>query len=164
MNLIIREYNQEDLSFIKESLEKLHDYVVNIDPIKRIRKEPGLIDLMHKDMINTIKTKQGKIYIAESEVGKMGFIAGFIGDKQGDENLLEVVPSKSGVISDLFVAEKYRGNKIGSQLVEQMEAYLVSQNCDSIWVNTNSFNEGALKLYNLSGCKEREVSMMKKIN
>jgi len=163
MDIKIREYTEKDLLFVKSSFENLHDYVVSIDPIKRIRKMPGYLEVFFEKFVNNIKNNQGKIYISEFEGKPIGFIGGFVADKQSTENLLEVVPSKLGIISDIYLIPEYRGKKIGEKLMKRMEEYLISNNCDAIWVDTNSFNKPALRLYKSIGFSEREIGLMKKI-
>lgn len=163
MELTIREYNERDIPYIKNSLEQLHDYVVQIDPIKRIRKMPGLIDKMSSEIFEMTKTNKGKIYIAEVNSNSVGFAAGFIGDAQSEEHLLEVIPSKSGIISDVYVDTSYRSKGVGKLVVRKVEKYLISMGCDAIWVSTNSFNVKAVGLYKSMGYDEREVSLMKKV-
>ena len=161
MDAYIREYTEKDTPFIKSSFENLHDYVVSIDPIKRVRKMPGYLEIYFGKFINNIKTNQGNIYISEIQGKPMGFIGGFVADKQSKENLLEVVPSQLGIISDIYLIPAFRGKKIGGKLMKQMERYLIANNCDAIWVDTNGFNEQALRLYKSIGFSEREVGLIK---
>ncbi len=163
MDIKIREYTEKDLLFVKSSFENLHDYVVSIDPIKRIRKMPGYLEVFFEKFVNNIKNNQGKIYISEFEGKPIGFVGGFVADKQSEENLLEVIPSQLGIISDIYTIPEYRGKKIGGRLIKQIEEYLVSKNCDAIWINTNGFNTSALRLYKSIGFSEREIGLMKKI-
>ena len=163
MEIIIRKYSSNDLSYVKSSFEALHDYVVSLDPIKRIRKMPGYMEVYFSKFLNDIKNNQGKIYIAEDNGKPVGFIAGFVADKQSEENLLEVVPSQLGIISDLYIDTEYRGKKIGSDLMNKLETYLVEKNCDSLWIDTNGFNTIALHTYKSLGYSVREIGLMKKI-
>ena len=163
MEVYIREYLDDDLLFIKTSFEKLHDHVVSLDPIQRLRKMPGYLDIFFEKFLRNIKTNSGKIYIAEGEGKPIGFIGGFVADKQSEENLLEVVPSQLGVISDIYLIPEFRGKKIGEKLMKQMEEYLVAKNCDAIWIEVNGFNHFARKLYKSVGFIEREIGLMKAV-
>lgn len=163
MNINIREYSDKDLLFVKKSFESLHDYVVSIDPIKRLRKMPAYLDIFFGKFLNNIKNKQGQIFIAEVEGKPIGFIAGFVADKQSAENLLEVIPSQLGIISDIYIEHKYRGKGVGMNLIKTIEAFLSDKNCDAIWIDTNAFNTNAIKLYKTSGFIEREIGLLKNI-
>lgn len=163
MDIQIRESRDEDLVFIKSCYEKLHDFAVSIDPIKRIRKMPGYVEVYFAKFLKNIKNNEGVIYIVEVDGKAVGYVAGFVADKQSEENLLEVVPSQLGIISNIYLDPEYREKKIGPQLMKTIEAYLISKNCDAIWVDTNGFNERAIRLYKSAGFSEREVGLMKKI-
>ncbi len=163
MEIKIRESGDHDLPFIKSSFEKLHDHVVSIDPIKRIRKMPGYVDVYFSKFLKTMKNNEGKIYIAEFEGKPIGYVAGFVADKQSEENLLEVIPSQLGIIKNIYLEEEYRGKNIGAQLIKIVEKYLIDKKCDAIWIDTNGFNSRALQLYKSMGFVEREVGLLKKI-
>ena len=163
MDIKIRESADHDLPFIQSSFEKLHDHVVSLDPIKRIRKMPGYMDVYFAKFLETMRNNEGKIYIAEFEGKPIGYVAGFVADKQSEENLLEVIPSQLGIIKNVYLEEEYRGKNIGAQLMNTIEKYLIDKNCDAIWVDTNGFNSRALQLYKFMGFSEREVGLMKKI-
>jgi len=163
MEITIRDYLEQDLDYVKSSFENLHDHVVYLDPIKRIRKMPGYLDVFFKKFLNTIKNNQGKIYIAIYEGKPVGFIGGFVADKQTEENKLEVIPSQLGIISTLYLDSTYRGKGIGTKLMKAMELYLTGKKCDALWVDTNGFNTQALRLYKSVGYSERKIGLMKKI-
>ena len=163
MDTQIREYTDKDVPFIKTSFEALHDFVVSLDPIKRLRKMPGYSDVFFAKLLGTIKTNQGVIFIAEIENKPVGFIAGFVADNQSEENLLEVIPLQLGIISDIYIEPQYRGKKMGGALMKTMEKYFVNKNCDALWVSTNGFNTQALHLYKSEGFMEREMGLLKKI-
>jgi len=163
MEIQIREYSDADVSYIKLSFEKLHDYVISIDPIKRIRKMPRYIDVFFNKFLINIKNNQGKIFIAEDNEKPIGFIAGFIADKQSEENLLEVIPSQLGIVSDVYIEKEFRGKNIGKMLMEAIEKYLVDKKCDALWVDTNEFNTHALHLYKSVGYTAREIGLIKKL-
>jgi GNAT superfamily N-acetyltransferase len=55
-------------------------------------------------------------------------------------------------ISHLFVDEAFRGNGLGSRLLEQTEDYARSQGCKSVWLETFSFQ--AKPFYEKHGYKQ----------
>jgi hypothetical protein len=63
MNINIREYQQSDRNFIANSLEKMHDYLVKLDPIKRLRKEPGYTEHLTDDLFKNVTEKEGKFIL-----------------------------------------------------------------------------------------------------
>lgn len=125
---------------------------------------PGYLDVYFKKFLNNIKNNQGKIYIGTHESKPIGFIGGFVADKQTEENKLEVIPSQIGIISTLYIDMSYRGKGVGTKLMKAMEHYLVGKKCDALWIDTNGFNTQALRLYKSVGYSEREVGLLKKLS
>ena len=161
MNITIREFIELDRPQIIKWIETLHDYLVDIDPDKRLRRQPNYGQVFSQELFDFINNGQGKIFIACDNNIPIGFSAGAI-DKQSDKNLLEVIPSKLGVVSDIFVVEKYRRQGIGKQLLNKLENYLKDLDCDTLWLNVLDFNP-AHNLYSKLGFRNREIGMMKKI-
>lgn len=162
MTIKIREYTQRDKTVLEKSYGKLQDYLVEIDPLKRLRREVGYVEYNVDKLLKLISSNEGIIFIAEDNGLFCGFITGFI-MKQSKENLLEVVPTRLGEILDLYVAEEYRGKHIGSELMNKMETYLKEKGCDSIWINVSAFNENAHKFYSSYGYSNREIGLIKTI-
>jgi GNAT superfamily N-acetyltransferase len=161
MNLIIREYQEIDRPQIIKWIENLHDYLVKIDPDKRFRRQPEYGEIFFNDLLDFVKNGQGKIFIALDQVKYIGFSAGAI-DTQSKKNLSEVVPSKLGVVCDVYVEDNYRGKGIGTELLKKLENYFKSLNCDSLWLNVVAFNP-AHDLYQKLGYRDREIGMFKKL-
>jgi (aminoalkyl)phosphonate N-acetyltransferase len=164
MNTRLRSYSEADVPFIKAAFERLHDHVVSIDPIKRMRKMPGYVEVFFGKLMKNISNNQGQMYIVEDTGKPVGFVAGFVADKQSEENLLEVVPTQLGIISDVYLDKELRGKGIGKQMMKKMEEYLKKKGCDSLWITTNGFNSNALGLYRSVGFVEREVGLLKKLS
>lgn len=159
----IREFESNDEQLVLKFIEKLQDYVVATDPIKRIRNLPGLGELGLKNTLDRLKENQGKIYFAEADGNVVGYIHGFVHDKQSEEKLLEVVPSQVGQIEDLYIEPEYRGKGVGKMLMEKMEGYLVDLGCDSIWLEVFAPNTGAHDAYLKMGYMDREIGMLKRV-
>lgn len=162
MQINIREYKELDTNFLLDATEKLHDYVVALDPLKRLRKMPEYAHSTVDELLETVAKQEGKIYVTEDAGKPIGFIAGFT-MHQSKTNLLSVIPSKLGVISDVYIEEAYRDQKLGTQLMQKMEEYLKSRNCDAIWIDIVAFNTNAHHFYNNCGYTDREIGLIKKI-
>src|SRR5438270_147008 len=130
MDISIRKYNEQDKEFLLDVANKLHEFAISLDPIKRLRKMPGYAEHAVNELLITIEKQEGKIFIAEVNSTPVGLIAGFT-TQQSKINLLSVIPTKLGVISDVYVDEKFRGQQIGSKLMKVMEDYLKDKGCDS---------------------------------
>ncbi|TSC83559.1 MAG: GNAT family acetyltransferase [Microgenomates group bacterium Gr01-1014_16] len=163
MNITVREYLDSEKTLVQSFIEKLQDYVVATDPIKRIRNLPGLSELGLNNVLEKLDKNKGKIYFAQDEGKVVGYIFGFVCDKQSEEKLLEVVPSQVGQIEDVYVEEEYRGKGVGKMLMEKMEDYLKDQGCDSIWLEVFAPNFDAHAAYLKMGYVDREVGMLKRL-
>ncbi len=163
MSVSIREYRDNDQELFRRFIEKLQDFVVTTDPIKRIRKLLGFGEVALKRSLKNLKEKNGKIYFAVDNEKVIGYVFGFVLDKQTEDNLLEVEPTQVGQIDDLYVDEEYRGKGIGKILIQKMEEYLKEQGCDSVWLEVFAPNKYAHDSYLKLGYMDREIGMLKKI-
>ena len=66
-------------------------------------------------------------------------------------------------INSLIVKEEYRGQNIGQMLMKNVENKARELKCDSIYVSTASFNEGALKFYRKQNYKDERIQLVKRI-
>ena len=163
MKLTIREYKSTGKVPVKFFIEKIQDFVITTDSIKRIRRQPGFSAQGLKNTLKLVRENNGKIYIAEDDGKPIGYIFGFVCDKQSEENLLEVVPSLIGQIEDVYVEPEYRGKNIGKLLFNKMEQYLKEKGCDSIWLEVFASNTTAHAAYLKMGYTDREIGMLKKV-
>lgn len=157
-----RESVESDRATIISLMEELQDHVVKLDPIKRIRRLPGYGEDTYSGMMEYIRENEGTCIIAESAGEVVGFISGLIA-KQSEDNLLSVVPTRLGVVKELYVRPQFRKQKVGKALMEQMEDYFQKCGCDSIWINLFAPNEKAHEFYKSHGYSDREIGMLKKI-
>jgi ribosomal protein S18 acetylase RimI-like enzyme len=162
MNITLREYHEGDAELVKGFIQSLHHYVMTLDPIKRIRMENGFVENEFSNFISDLKNYEGKCFIAECDGKEVGFIFGLI-SKQSQENLLEVIPTRLGVIKDLYIEDEYRSKNIGTQLMQTMELYFIEKGCDSIWINVFAPNIHAHEFYKNHGYSDREIGLLKKL-
>jgi len=87
-------------------------------------------------------------------------IARFI-EKQTKESLLECVPTKAGRVDDLFVYPEYRSKNIGRLLMNKIEDYFKSKNCDVIKLNVFAPNIRAHEFYKKLNYQDRLIGMLK---
>ena len=60
---------------------------------------------------------------------------------------------KSLYLDDIVVREKYRGNKIGTQLLEQVMAFAKNNNCKRVRWQVLDWNTNAIEFYKKYGAK-----------
>lgn len=159
----IKNYSIEDKELLIQFIEDLQDYLVQIDPLKRLRRLPLYGQKYIADLLKKIKENNGAIFIARIESVPVGFIAGTI-KIQDEENLLECIPTKAGRVQELIVSEKHRGKKIGSQLMQKIEEYFQQQNCTIVRVEVFEPNESAHNFYKKLEYRDRVIDMIKTFN
>lgn len=162
MNITIREYQDSDAKIIRQFIGELQDFVVTLDPIKRIHRKEGCVENTFESFVENLKDFEGKCFIAEVAEKPIGFIYGLIA-KQSEENLLEVAPTRLGVVKELFVQEEFRKQNIGQQLLSALEDYFRKSGCDSIWIEVFAPNLVAHNFYKTHGYADREIGMLKMI-
>lgn len=163
MEITFREYTDADKDLLQSFIEKLQDYVVTTDPIQRIRRLPGFGPVAVERTLKSFHNNHGKIYFAVDNGREIGYVFGFLFDKQSEENLLEVVPTKVGQVDDLYIDEEYRGQGIGKMLLQKIEEYFKDQGCDSVWMEVFASNTNAHNAYLKLGYMDREIGMLKKL-
>jgi ribosomal protein S18 acetylase RimI-like enzyme len=161
--ITVRDYSPSDKEFLKSTKVGLQAYLVGIDPIKRLRIEPGYGEHFTDQLIKDIESDNGKILIVEDSGIPFGTVSGVI-KLQSQNNLLEIVPTKLGIILNLFVEEAYRGKGHGKRLIAEIESYFIENGCDTSWLDVVAFNMHAHDLYEKLGYSDREIGMLKKLS
>jgi GNAT superfamily N-acetyltransferase len=103
------------------------------------------------------------IYVAVENSNVLGFIAGIVEEVNGVDKLT-VNLSKFGRVEELCVTDKIRSNGVGTLLMNKMEDYLKSKDCNYIYIDVFGPNIGAQNFYNKKGYNLRNVEVMKKID
>lgn len=156
----IRKYQPSDKPSIIKCMERFGDYLVTVDQMKRTRRMPGLGEWFTSKMLEEVDKNNGVIYVVENEGRIAGFIAG-ITLRQSKEELLESIPSKAGRIIELFLDERFRGQGIGTRLIEKMEEYFRQNGCDVSRVEVFEPNIKAHNFYRKLGYQDRNIDMIK---
>jgi ribosomal protein S18 acetylase RimI-like enzyme len=162
MEVFTREYHPEDKPQLIELMGILQDYLVNIDPIRRLRRLSGFGEAYTEALLKKVIEQHGVIYLAQQGQAILACIAGFIED-QPAEDLLGSTPSKSGRIAELVVKEEFRNQGIGSILVKRMEDYFRLNSCDIVRVEVFAPNTDARDFYSSEQYSDRVIDMVKKL-
>jgi ribosomal protein S18 acetylase RimI-like enzyme len=94
-------------------------------------------------------------FFIESEGEKVGYI----GLKQGETPSRKM--EKFLAVKELFVKEGFRGQGYGTRLLEKAEEVAEERGKDYLMVSAEWENEGARKLYERMGFKEKKVKYVK---
>lgn len=162
MDTTIRRYRSSDHKELEKCLEGLCDYLIPLDPLKKIRRLPTWVTLYTRSLLEKIKRNDGVIYVATHNNKIVGIIAGVI-LKQSKLAQLDFSVTKSGRVLELFVHKKYRNQQIGRMLMDKMEQYFKNAHCDIIRVEVFEPNLLAHRFYESLGYNDRIRDMIKEI-
>lgn len=156
----LRSYCISDFDALVKLMEGLQNYLVGIDPNKRLRMKKSYGRSYTNALLKDIKENRGTILLAEVSGKVVGCIAGII-QKQTKENLLECVPTRRGIIKELYINEDYRSYGLGKRLMEKLEFYFKTNKCTVIEVAVFTPNTKAHAFYQQRGYINREMNMLK---
>ncbi len=162
MKITFKLCNKSNLKDLERCMEKLQDFLVNIDPLKRLRKLPEYGKNYTNNLIKKIFKQEGLIILVYDKEKIVGCIAGII-EKQPKNNLLECIPTKPGRILELFVLDSYRGLGVGKKLMQKMEDYFKNNKCDVVRVEVFVPNKNAHNFYQNLDYSDSVVDMIKKL-
>ncbi len=160
MNTSIRQYNENDKESLIELMNKLQDYLISIDPLKRMRRLLGYGENYTGQLLSKTKNHDGIIFLAEIGNKVVGCIAGAI-EEQSKVDLLGYSPFKDGRILEMVVDENYRGHNIGAKLMGSIEEYFKKKNCDAVRVEVFKPNLNAFQFYKKINYSERAIDLIK---
>ena len=160
MNII--EYEDKYLEDVKDLLTELEEYIVSIDKDNLDQIHPEYREKMALLDLEEIKNNNGKCYLAIENDKAIGLIMGII--KKFDKyDYLDYKCPKEGEITELIVTSKTRSNGVGQSLLNKMEDYFKSVNCEYILIDVFAYNDNAIKFYNNNKYHNRMHTVIKKI-
>ena len=160
MKIRFKEYQKNDFKDLDHCMIQLQDFVVKIDPLKRLRRAPKYSPQYSENILEKVAKYDGIIFLVYDDKKIVGCIVGII-EKQSEKNLLECVPTQAGRIVELFVSSKYRNLGIGKKLMLKMETYMRKKKCDLICVEVFEPNKAAHNFYCKFDFQDRAIDMIK---
>lgn len=162
MSIVFREFRENDRKELVRCIGQLQDYVASLDPLHRIRRLKDFdVDTYVARSFEQVKKHEGAVFIAEDGGKMIGCIIGVV-HRDGSEDI-ERYPSVNGKILELIVLPKYRGKRVGNELMQRLEEYLASKNCDVITVECFAPNEDAYRFYKKLNYMDRDHTLIKSI-
>ena len=160
MNII--EYEDKYLEDIKDLLTELEEYIVSIDKDNLDHVHPEYREKMALLDLEEVKNNNGKCYLAIENDKAIGVIMGII--KKFDKyDYLDYKCPKEGEVTELIVTSKTRSKGVGQNLLNKMEEYFKSVNCEYILIDVFAYNDNAIKFYDKNKYHNRMHTVIKKI-
>ncbi len=158
----IIEYKDTYIDDIKDLLVELEEYIVSIDEDNLDQVHPEYRNKMAIIDLDIIKNNNGKCYLAIEDTKAVGLIMGIVRNYDKYDYLDYKCP-KSGEIIELIVTKKIRSKGIGQALMDKMEEYFKSIDCEYVLVDVFAYNKDAVEFYNKKGYHSRMITNIKKI-
>ena len=159
---MIIEYEEKYLDDVRDLLVELEEYIVSIDKDNldtihaEYREKMAIIDL------EEIEKNEGKCYLYIENGKALSLIMGCVRPYDKYDYLDYKCP-RAGYITELIVSQTIRSKGIGQELINKMEAYFKSINCEYVLVDVFAYNENAFNFYSKKDYHSRMHTMIKKI-
>ena len=161
MTITLKKYDHADRADLVRCMEELQDFIAATDPHKRLRRLKEYGERYTERLLENIEKNAGLVLFASDEGQIVGCIAGII-QRQTEDSLLEVVPTKAGGwILELFVKESHRKSGIGTKLMRAMEEYFKENGCTIVQVEVFAPNRSAHDFYLGRDYEDRSMFMLK---
>ena len=158
----IIEYEDKYLEDVRDLLVELGEYIVSIDKDNLEQVHPEYRNKMTDIDLEKVKKYDGKCYLAICDNKVVGLIMGII--RQYDEyDYLDYKCPKEGEITELIVSQNIRSKGIGKALMDKIEEYFKSKNCEYVIVDVFAYNENAINFYKKDGYHTRMYTNIKKL-
>lgn len=157
------EYEEKYLEDVKDLLVELEEYIISIDADKLDRLHPDYRDKMALLDLEDVKNNEGKCYLAIDNDKVIGLIMGCIFPYK-EYDYLDYKCPRRGEITELIVTKKARHSGAGRELMDKMEKYFKSMNCEYVLVDVFAYNQNGINFYSKYGFHDRMHTMIKKIS
>jgi ribosomal protein S18 acetylase RimI-like enzyme len=155
MNILIRQYKKEDEIQLKKCILELKLFESKFDSYYLTDKNS--VDKLFLEIIKE-KDNGGEILVAQEEKKIVGFISLAITTKN-DELILKKINVL--YISDMVVLPEYRGQGIGTMLLQKAEDLAKQKKIKFLKLIVFAQNVKAKKLYEEFGFTDYEVTMIR---
>ena len=159
---MIVEYSSKYLEDVKDLLVELEEYIVSIDKDYLDHVHPEYREKMVTIDLDEVKNNNGKCYLAIENDKAIGLIMGCI-FPYGEFDYLDYKCPKRGKITELIVTNKIRSKGIGQELINKIEEYFKSVECEYVIVDVFAYNDIGKNFYNKKKYHTRMETMIKKL-
>ena len=158
----IIEYKEKYLEDVKDLLVELEEYILTIDKDNLDQLHPEYRDKMALLDLEKLKENNGKCFLAVENNKAVGVIMGIVGTYDKYDYLDYKCP-KRGEITELIISKNVRSKGIGQMLMQKMEDYFKSIDCEYIVIDVFAYNKLAINFYKKQGYHTRGLIDIKKL-
>lgn len=155
--MLMRDFNATtDTEHIRECVIELQNFERRID--SRMPSGEDIADAYIAELLSRCVENSGKILVVELDGHVAGYATILTKVRSGD---LDDGDIEFGLVADIVVRQKYRGNGIGRKLIDAAESFARSRKVRWLRVSVLAENETARKLYEKAGFSELYVDLEK---
>lgn len=155
--MLMRDFNATtDTDHIRECVIELQNFERRID--SRMPSGEDIADAYIAELLSRCVENSGKILVVELDGHVAGYATILTKVRSGD---LDDGDIEFGLVADIVVRQKYRGNGIGRKLIDAAESFARSRKVRWLRVSVLAENETARKLYEKAGFSELYVDLEK---
>lgn len=159
---MIIEYEEKYLDDVRDLLVELEEYIVSIDKDNLDTIHPEYREKMAIVDLEELEKNEGKCYLYIENGKALALIMGCVRPYDKYDYLDYKCP-RAGNITELIVSQTLRSKGIGQELINKMEEYFKSINCEYVLVDVFAYNENAFNFYSKKDYHSRMHTMIKKI-
>jgi len=159
---MIIEYEEKYLDDVRDLLVELEEYIVSIDKDNLDTIHPEYREKMAIVDLEELEKNEGKCYLYIENGKALALIMGCVRPYDKYDYLDYKCP-RAGNITELIVSQTLRSKGIGQELINKMEEYFKSINCEYILVDVFAYNDNAFNFYSKKDYHSRMYTMIKKI-
>lgn len=161
-NSKIIEYEDKYLEDVRNLLTELEEYIVSIDEDALDQVHPEYHEKMALLDLEEVKNNNGKCFLAIENDKVIGLVMGTI-RKYDKYDYLDYKCPKEGEITELVVSSKYRSSGVGGALIDKLEEYFKTNDCEYVLVDVFAYNKNAISFYDKKGYHPRMYGEIKKL-
>jgi GNAT superfamily N-acetyltransferase len=156
----IRPYEERDFGTVRAMLDGLQEYECTIEANRAHWADRGAA--YAEWMLEESAQNQGAVVIAESEGAVIGLLTCWRAEDASD---ITVVPEARVhlYISELFVAEAWRGRGVAGALLAAAEGHARSIGIAQVTIGSLATNASARRAYAKAGFEDYEILLRKRV-
>ena len=159
----IIEYDSKYENDAKNLLVELEEYIISIDEDNLDQLHPEYKDKMLELDLEEAKKNDGICYLAIEDDKAIGLIIGSI-PPYDEFDYLDYKCPKRGRVTELVVSSKARGKGIGKLLMDKLEEYFKTKECEYVLIDVFAYNKNAIDFYKNRNYHQRMYVDIKKID
>lgn len=158
----IEQLNKKYFEDVKDLLVELQEYIIEIDNYNLNILSKDYRNKYFEFMLKDCAHNYGEVFVATENDNVVGMIAGFVQPYDNRDKLDYKCPKK-GLVAELIVSKNARCGGVGTMLLNKMENYFKSINCEYCQIDVFASNESAKKFYSKNGYQNRMITLFKKL-